>query len=348
MWDVVRFLGQGIYITAYDKHCVGREAFTREWQTPVAAEVSGEKKKMYTIITGANTGLGLSVARAAMNSGESVILACRSTERGMSAEVQLREEAGEFSGEVKYINCDVSDFESVKKFVSEAREYIESENGTLKCLINNAAIMAAPYAVSKQGYESQFTVNHLGHALLTDLIVKWFKECPHPELSERRIISIASAGAYFGNLQGDSFCAESDKKDAEHQYNKYSAYTTSKLTMAMFAKGVAEELDSWNEKNSTNRIVINPIHPGCIATHLARSLSYLDTEKQQHNSFVIHPDEGAPVITNLMYNPKLAGVNGQFFYITTSSISPPKSYNNNEMLSKVMSKTRSIILPYEN
>eukprot|EP01060_Flectonema_neradi_P022687 TRINITY_DN3091_c6_g1_i1.p1 TRINITY_DN3091_c6_g1~~TRINITY_DN3091_c6_g1_i1.p1 ORF type:complete len:383 (+),score=80.06 TRINITY_DN3091_c6_g1_i1:69-1151(+) len=347
-WNITEFLGQSMYITTYDKHFTGRAEFARKWKSPVATETNEEGKKMYTIVTGANGGLGFAIANDIMASGENVILACRSAERGLAAEKKLQSGAGPYYGKAKYLNCDVSDFESVNKFVVEAKEYITSMGGTLKCLVNNAAIMAAPYAVTKQGYESQFAVNHLGHALLTDLIVKWFKEVPHPGLKERRIVSVASAGSYFGSFREQDFVPETEKANGKDNYNEYKCYTSSKLSMVMFSKGVAKELDVWNAQNGENQIVINSIHPGCIATSLGRSLPFMNERTLEYSgSMIIQPPESAAFVTKLMYDQELAGKNGTFYYMTTDKIAPPKNYKDDNLTEKILSRTRAIILPFE-
>ncbi|MCB0949173.1 MAG: SDR family NAD(P)-dependent oxidoreductase, partial [Mycobacterium sp.] len=108
------------------------------------------------IVTGANSGLGLVTARELARVGARTILAVRNLDKGNAAAAQM-------SGEVEVHKLDLGDLASVRAF---ADGFAESAD-TVDVLINNAGIMAVPYALTADGFESQIGTNHLGHFALT-------------------------------------------------------------------------------------------------------------------------------------------------------------------------------------
>ncbi|CEG50500.1 Beta-tubulin folding cofactor D [Plasmopara halstedii] len=123
-----------------------------------ASQITSQKGKT-VIITGANSGIGYETALELARKGANVVLACRSEERGKEAEKKLREALASTAdaGSVNFKKLDVSDLKSVSKFANE----FKSSHDRLDLLINNAGVMAVPYAQTVDGNERQFAVNHL-------------------------------------------------------------------------------------------------------------------------------------------------------------------------------------------
>src|SRR5689334_5523191 len=120
------------------------------------------------VVTGANSGLGLVTARELARVGAHVVLAVRNTAKGDEA-------AATMTGDVEVRRLDLQDLSSVREF---------AENTTaVDLLINNAGIMAVPYSLTKDGFESQIGTNHLGHFALTNLLL--------PKIGER-VVTVAS------------------------------------------------------------------------------------------------------------------------------------------------------------
>ena len=94
-----------------------------------------------------------------------MILACRSQERGKQAEVDVRRESR--SSNVHFHQLDLSSFASLNRFAEE----ILSEEARIDILINNAGVMYCPFGKTEDGFETHFGVNHLGHFLLTNLLL---------------------------------------------------------------------------------------------------------------------------------------------------------------------------------
>ena len=150
------------------------------------------------ITTGANTGIGLETAVDLAKRNARVIFACRSLERGETAAVEVRKRSG--NDNVVFVQLDLASLDSVRKFAAKILE----EEPRIDILINNAIIMALPErTLSQDGFEMQFAVNHLGHFLLTNLLLDRIKEAP-----SARIVNVSSKGHIRGNLDFDNLNSE--------------------------------------------------------------------------------------------------------------------------------------------
>ena len=128
------------------------------------------------IVTGANSGLGLITARELARVGAKTILAVRNTAKGDDA-------AASMSGEVEVRSLDLQDLASVRTFADGVE--------AVDVLVNNAGIMAVPYALTADGFESQIGTNHLGHFALTNLLL--------PKLTDR-VVTVSSGLHLIGAI----------------------------------------------------------------------------------------------------------------------------------------------------
>ena len=170
------------------------------------------------IITGANTGIGLETAVDFAQRNGRVILACRSKEKGEAAVEQVKKRSG--NNNVVFMPLDLSSLDSVRSFCASV---LDSEP-RLDILVNNAGVMACPYAKTADGFEMQFGVNHLGHFLLTNLLLDRLKEAP-----AARIVNVSSAAHAFGKLNFDDL-------NSAQSYSSYGAYGQSKLANIVFTR----------------------------------------------------------------------------------------------------------------
>ena len=201
------------------------------------------------IITGANTGIGLETAVDLAKRSARVILACRSVERGETAAVQVRKRSG--SDNVVFVRLDLASLDSVRKFAAKILE----EEPRIDILINNAGVMAIPkLTITQDGFEMQFGVNHLGHFLLTNLLLDRIKETP-----SARIVNVSSLAHTMGKMDFNNL-------NSEHSYSPWKAYGTSKLANILFTRSLAKHL-------AGTGVTANVLHPGSINTELGRHLS---------------------------------------------------------------------------
>mmetsp|Transcript_24669 Transcript_24669/g.30189 ORF Transcript_24669/g.30189 Transcript_24669/m.30189 type:complete len:332 (+) Transcript_24669:304-1299(+) len=222
-------------------------------------------KEATTIITGANTGIGKETAFHISGLQGQVILACRNTEKAEKAAKAIRKRHGKKQVKITCLQLDLSSLENVKSFVDEYRK-LSNENGwpPLKCMILNAGLFpTSGYAETVDGYERTFAVNHLGHFLLTNLLLPDLRSA-----APSRVV-VVSSGSHYGPLVTKEITSEEDwmKKVVNREkknFKSINAYGTSKLCNVLFAQSLCE-------KEEANGITTASLHPGSlIATDIAR------------------------------------------------------------------------------
>ena len=199
------------------------------------------------IVTGGNTGIGKETAVDLAERGAKVILACRDETRAEAAVAEIKKRSG--SELVLFRKLDLASLASVRQF----SERILREEPQIHVLINNAGVMFPPYTVTEDGYELTFAVNHLGHFLLTLLLLDRIKSSP-----SSRILIISSYAHYPGSLD---FSDMMWKKRYQPQF----AYMHSKLANVMFAWELAKHLVGTG-------VTVYAIHPDSVNTELPRHL----------------------------------------------------------------------------
>jgi len=166
------------------------------------------------VVTGANSGLGLITARELARKGANVILACRNTTKGEEAAAAILQDAPEGGVDVRAL--DLADLSSVHAFADEL-------DGPVHLLVNNAGVMGIPRSHTKDGFEMQFGVNHLGHFALTGLLMAQLQKADGP-----RVVTLSSTAHKFGKINFDDL-------QGERRYFRWSAYGQSKLANLLFA-----------------------------------------------------------------------------------------------------------------
>ncbi len=166
------------------------------WRIRHVPDLSGKT----AIVTGANTGIGYTTARELARKGAKVIVAARSEERGKDAVARIKKQLKGLKGAdlVEFMKLDLGSFSQIRSF---ARSFLWN-NRQLDILVLNAGIMVPPFETTKDGFESQIGVNHLGHFLLTKLLTPLLKK------SKARVVSVSSLahiGPYPGGIKFDTF-----------------------------------------------------------------------------------------------------------------------------------------------
>jgi NAD(P)-dependent dehydrogenase (short-subunit alcohol dehydrogenase family) len=200
------------------------------------------------IVTGANSGLGFEASRALAQHGATVIMACRSLEKGEAAAGQIRSASPR--GQCIVRRLDLSDLSSVQEFA----ESCLNEYKRLDILINNAGVMAIPYRKTVDGFEMQFCTNHLGHFKLTGLLIGVLMSTP-----ESRVVTVTSYAHFFGRINFRDL-------NGERFYQKWLAYCQSKLANVLFGY----ELQRRAVRHGAQPVSI-VAHPGYAATNLQHS-----------------------------------------------------------------------------
>ncbi|GMF23540.1 unnamed protein product [Phytophthora fragariaefolia] len=219
-----------------------------------ASQISPQQGKL-ALITGGNSGIGYETALQLARNGVHVVLACRSAERGREAETKIREALASqpnATGNVEFMQVDVSDLSSVKKFADEFKK----THGRLDLLINNAGIMGGAYSKTVDGYERQFATNHLGHFALTAQLFDMVKES-----APSRIVNVSSMvhRNAFWSFDEDDIMATSERK-----YSQWFNYANTKLCNILFTL----ELDRRMKAAGVDGVAAVACHPGTTSTNL--------------------------------------------------------------------------------
>ena len=165
------------------------------------------------VVTGATGGLGLATARALAARGAEVVVAARDEARGRAV-------AGDLGPRARFDRLDLADLASVEAFAGR----LEAQGRAVDLLVNNAGVMAPPGRVAtRDGFELQFGVNHLGPFALTGRLLPLLRRAAAP-----RVVAVASLAARMGALDFDDL-------QSQRRYSGWRAYGRSKLADLMFA-----------------------------------------------------------------------------------------------------------------
>jgi NAD(P)-dependent dehydrogenase (short-subunit alcohol dehydrogenase family) len=201
------------------------------------------------IITGANSGGGLATTEQLVKQGAHVVAACRRVNAGKEATAHLSKE----KGSVEVMELDLNSLASVGKFVKMFR----GKHNKLHGLVNNAGVMNTPKGKTEDGFETQFGINHLGHFLLTEMLLDLLKTS-----APSRIVFVSSL-AHAG-IQGRVGTIDFDDLFFEHRkYDATTSYCQSKLAMVIYARHLAKRLKGTGVSTFST-------HPGWIRSNLVK------------------------------------------------------------------------------
>jgi NAD(P)-dependent dehydrogenase (short-subunit alcohol dehydrogenase family) len=237
------------------------------------------------VVTGAASGIGIETARALAGTGAAITLAVRDTAAGERTAKDIADSTGNHAVHVAAL--DLTDPASITAFV-------ESWDGPLHVLVNNAGVMASPETRTAHGWELQFATNHLGHfALATGL---------HDALAAdgaARIVSVSSAGHLLSPVIFD------DLHFTTRPYDPWLAYGQSKTANVLFA---VEATRRW----ASDGITANALMPGLIMTNLLRHLGDASSNRIPAEQLKT-AEQGAATSVLLAVSPLLEGIGGRYF-----------------------------------
>ncbi|WP_116127872.1 SDR family oxidoreductase [Lewinella sp. IMCC34183] len=254
------------------------------------------------LITGANDGIGKATAERLARKGAHLVLACRDETNAQRTADWLVKTTG--NEKIDTLPLDLADLRSVRS----ASELFLADYPRLDVLINNAGVYCESLERTRDGYELQFGVNHLGHFLLTLNLL------PAMQCASlcSRVINVASAmhangGIDFGNLRGER---------GAKAYDGSAAYAQSKLANVLFTKEL-------NRRHGTE-LTTNCLHPGVVGTSLANKKGKLLTKTiwSLYKPFARSPRRGADTSVYLASSPEVQEVSGRYFNPSQCLIKP--------------------------
>jgi len=201
-----------------------------------------------------NAGLGKqTIAYLAAHNPTRIYLAARTESKARDAITNIKNSVPN-ACEIVFLPLDLTSFSSI----ADAASTFKSQESRLDILINNAGIMAPPYSTTKEGYEIQFGTNHMGHALLTKLLIPTMLETAKRPGSDVRIVNLSSMGHQMPVSKGIEFDQQALEKEST-----WRRYGSSKLANILFARSLALEYPT---------ITSVSLHPGVILTDLFDNL----------------------------------------------------------------------------
>lgn len=233
---------------------------------------------MQTIaITGANRGIGHATAALLASQGHRVILVCRDRNRGHDALASLDPLPNRARHHL--VVADLASLDSVRE---GAREILDLDY-PLAALVNNAAVLPAKRTLSRDGFEIQLAVTHLGHFLLTHLLMPLLER--HEETS--RVVTVSS-GAHVG--------PPLDFEDLNFEvrpYRRTRAYQQSKLANVLFTLALAR-------RTADTNVEAVALHPGVYDTGLLRDyMSAVPGSGAVASVFAGNAGKAAPILATI-------------------------------------------------
>lgn len=261
------------------------------------------------IITGASSGLGLETTRILAFRGVHVVMAVRNVKNCIDIKESILKEIP--AAKIDVFELDLSSLASVRKFAAD----FNSSGLPLNILINNAGLMATPFMLSQDNIELQFATNHLGHFLLTNLLLETMKKTVRECNQDGRIVIVSSEAHRFAYSEGIRF----DKINNESEYSSYFAYGQSKLANILHANELSRRL-----KEEGVQITVNSLHPGTIVTNILRHHGYFNAVANMVGKYFLkNVQQGAATQCYLALHPQVKGISGEYF--TDSNKASPTS-----------------------
>ena len=241
------------------------------------------------MITGANSGIGKATTQGLANLGATVVMVCRSRERGKEALDEIKQKSG--NEDIYLLVADLASQAAIRSLVEDFRK----EHSTLHVLINNAGIIPRKRMLTVEGLETQFAVNHLAPFLLTNLLVDVLKDS-----APARVVTVASDMHRGATIDFDDL-------QAAQSYRPLRVYSRTKLANVLFTYELARKLEG-------TKVTANCLHPGVVATKLLANAMGLPSPLKSTTKLIgSGPEKGAKTSIYLATSPEVEGISGKYF-----------------------------------
>ncbi len=243
------------------------------------------------VITGGNTGIGKETARELARMGARVAIGVRDVSKGEAAAAEIHADNG---AGVRVFALDLASFSSIRAFARQILAAYER----IDVLILNAGLVLQKRQETAEGIEATFGINHLGHFLLTELLLDRIRAS-----APARIVVVSSDAHRRARQPLDADIAQ------RRTYSGMRAYCESKLANILFTRELSRRLEGTS-------VTVNALHPGVVATEFARNedVSGLVNAFQKVMSvFYKSARRGAETTIYLASSPEVGGVTGGYF-----------------------------------
>ena len=246
-------------------------------------------KKIF-LVTGATDGIGRVTALKLAQTGAKIILVGRNAAKGERVIAEIKRVSG--NAEIEFELADLSSQQDIRALAKRLDDRLPH----LDVLVNNVGAWFDRRAMSPDGIEMTFALNHLGYFLLTGLLLETLTRAP-----AARIVNVSSM-AHRGRQ------IDFDDPQGAANYSGWRAYQASKLANILFTYHLAEKL-------ADRGVSVNCLHPGFVASKFAHNnggwLKWMMIIVQQ--LVAINEEKGARTSAYLAMAPEVAGVSGKYF-----------------------------------
>jgi len=217
--------------------------------------VQGVNLKGYKIIvTGSSSGIGIETVRALAKAGASCIICARDMNKAKEVANDIVKTTG--NKEIQIEKLELDSLKSVNEFV---KRFLATKS-PLNILINNAGVMACPKSYTRDGFETQFGTNHMGHFALTLGLLPALKEAAKLTGRKSRVVNLSSSAHAMSNVDFD------DVNFKNRDYDEFVSYGQSKTANILFSLALTKRFEK-------DGIVSNAVMPGVIMTNLQRHMN---------------------------------------------------------------------------
>jgi NAD(P)-dependent dehydrogenase (short-subunit alcohol dehydrogenase family) len=249
-------------------------------------------KGQIAVVTGASGGMGRATAALlAADHDMKVLLIVRDAERGQAAVDEVNLLSGRCDAEM--VLCDLASLVSIRTAAAEISNRVDH----IDVLVNNAGVITLNREETEDGFERQLGVNHLGHFLLTGLLLPLLQRS-----GEARIIVVSSAAHKIGRM-------DYNDPGMSRGFRVWNAYGRSKLANIWFARELAARL-------TATKVTVNALHPGAVSTDIGvdRKSGFGRLVHKLLKPFFLTPEKGSETTVYLATAPELAGQSGGYYY----------------------------------
>lgn len=255
------------------------------------------------MITGANAGIGKATALGLAKLRATVVMVCRDQGRGQAALEEIKRESD--NAAVELMLADLSSQSAIRRLAAEYKR----THDRLHVLINNAGVIARQRALTEDGIELIFAVNHLACFLLTNLLLDSLKTS-----APARIVNVTSSAESFGAINfADLMTAQN--------YTAMRAHAQAQLANVMFTYELARRLGGTG-------VTVNCLNPGAVRTKIAQDMGgWFGLMARIARPFAQTPEQGAETSLYLATSSEVEGISGKYFEKKKEKPTSQKSYD---------------------
>jgi retinol dehydrogenase-14 len=254
------------------------------------------------VVTGATAGIGLYTALGLAERGAQLVITGRDAKRLADAAAWIKSRVPDAR-----IETEQGDFASLRQ-VRALAERIVARHPRIQILVNNAGLIATKWALTEDGFESTFQVNHLAPFLLTNMLLPALKAG-----APARIVTVSSRASSSGRIAFDN-------PNLSKGLSFWAAYGQSKLANIMMTYALARRLDGTG-------VTATALHPGFVASNFGNKGPLANFAWKLLRPLQIAPEEGARKAIHAAAAAEMEGVTGQYLVETKPARSNPISYD---------------------